>query len=135
MQRIVWAALRFMTADITLENARVLVQAGATLAIKDSPGETPYKRARDWKSKEIAKYQLSPEEQADEISPPPYWGEKKYTPWILELQHPDTRFGDVLIQIIFFQTVNVAAHPAYRGTGMMGEGSLGFIHIEGDIFQ
>ena len=62
--------------DIALEHAKMLVQAGATLTIKDRNRETPYERARCWERKELAKYlwsQLSPQQQAQETPPPPYW--------------------------------------------------------------
>jgi len=63
---------------LQLENAKMLVQASATLTIKNSERKTPYKCARDRERKELAKYlwsQLSPEEQADELPPPSSWWE------------------------------------------------------------
>ena len=52
-----------------LEIANMLLQAGATLAIKNNHGNTPYGSARDCGRKELAKYlwsQLSPEQQTQE---------------------------------------------------------------------
>jgi len=54
---------------IQLENAKMLLQAGASLTIKDKTGQTPYGVARLWRRQELAKYlwsQLSPEQQAQE---------------------------------------------------------------------
>jgi len=62
--------------DIALEHAKMLVQAGATLTIKNRIGETPYEYARGCRRKKLAKYlwsQISPEQQAQEIPPPPDW--------------------------------------------------------------
>jgi len=58
---------------IGLEKAKMLVQAGASLTIKNSGGKTPYEYARFGKKKELAKYlwsQLSPEQQAQQKPPP-----------------------------------------------------------------
>jgi len=60
---------------VCLGVAKRLVQAGASLTVKDKCGRTPYGRARDtdWGNKEVAKYlwsQLSPEQQAQEKPPP-----------------------------------------------------------------
>jgi len=52
---------------VRLENAKMLVQAGASLTIRNSDGITPYEYARDQGRKGLAKYlwsQLSPEQQA-----------------------------------------------------------------------
>jgi len=60
---------------VQLEIAKMLLQAGASLAIKNSDGRTPYQCARFHGSQVLAKYlwsQLSPEQQADEIPPPSY---------------------------------------------------------------
>jgi len=57
----------------TVEIAKMLLQAGATLTIKNDYRQTPYEHARSWGNKELAKYlwsQLSPEQQAQEIPPP-----------------------------------------------------------------
>jgi len=67
---------------VRLKNAKMLVQAGATLTIKNNRGETPYECARNRQRKELAKYlwlQLSPEQQAQETPLPSDWSEKKYT--------------------------------------------------------
>jgi len=61
---------------VCLENSKMLVQAGASLTIKNNDGRTPYECARKRESKGIAKYlwsQLSPEQQADEIPPLSDW--------------------------------------------------------------
>ena len=59
---------------VRLENAKMLVQAGALLTIKNSTeGVTPYEDARGRERRELAKYlwsQLSPWHQAREIPPP-----------------------------------------------------------------
>jgi len=52
---------------IQSENAKMLLQAGASITIETNDGRTPYDLARDWGRKELAKYlwsQLSPEQQA-----------------------------------------------------------------------
>ena len=62
--------------DTGLELAKMLVQAGATLTIKNSNGKTPYKRALLRGRIKVAKYlwsQLSPEQQAQETPPPLHW--------------------------------------------------------------
>ena len=59
-----------------LEIAKMLVQAGATLTIKNMWRETPYEKARYWCHKNTARYlwsQLSPEQQAQEIPLPSDW--------------------------------------------------------------
>jgi len=61
---------------VRIENAKMLLQAGASLTIKNNKGETPYECARDRRRKEFAKYlwsQLSPEQQAQEKPPPSDW--------------------------------------------------------------
>ena len=62
---------------VRLENAKMLIQAGASLTIKlKYTEETPYERARRQERKELAKYLwslLSPEQQAHETPLPPYW--------------------------------------------------------------
>jgi len=61
---------------IPLENAKMLLQAGASLTTKNSFGETPYNCAWGRERKELAKYlwsQLPPEQQARETPPPPDW--------------------------------------------------------------
>jgi len=60
---------------VQLENAKMLVQAGASLTIKNRHGRTPYEYARVLGRKELAKYlwsQLSLE-QAQEKPPPSDW--------------------------------------------------------------
>ena len=62
--------------DIALELAKMLVQAGTTLTIKNYRGETPYECARSEERKKLAKYlwsQLSSGKQAQETHLPPYW--------------------------------------------------------------
>ena len=52
---------------VRLENAKMLVQAGASLTIKNNDGRTPYEYARYLNRKELTKYlwsQLSPKQQA-----------------------------------------------------------------------
>ena len=61
---------------VQLENAKMLLQAGASLTIRNSDGKTPYGVARALGGKELAKYlwsQLSPEQQAQEQPPPSNW--------------------------------------------------------------
>jgi len=61
---------------VRLEMARMLLQAGALLTIKDGQDRTPYERARQWEKKGPAKYlwsQLSPKQQARGIPPPSDW--------------------------------------------------------------
>jgi len=63
-------------SHITLEHAEALLQAGASLTIKNKAGETPYRCARDQRRKELTKYlwsQLSPEQQAQEEPLPFGW--------------------------------------------------------------
>jgi len=58
---------------VRLENAKLLLQAGVSLTIKNNNGKTPYECARDWQRKELANYlwsQLSPEQQAQQKPPP-----------------------------------------------------------------
>ena len=62
--------------DIRLENAKLLLQAGATPTIKNKSQETPYENARSGGKNELAKFlwsQLSPEQQAQENRPPADW--------------------------------------------------------------
>jgi len=61
---------------VRLENAKLLLQAGASLTIKNNNGNTPYECARDRERQILAKYlwsQLSPEQQAREKPPPSDW--------------------------------------------------------------
>ena len=63
-------------AAARLGNAKLLLQAGALLTIKNNDGRTPYELSRAQGRKELAKYlwsQLSPEQQAQETPPPLYW--------------------------------------------------------------
>jgi len=56
-----------------VEIAEMLLQAGATLTIKNNAGETPYECARSRRKKELAKYlwsQLSPKQRPQETPPP-----------------------------------------------------------------
>ena len=58
---------------VQLENAKMLLQAGASLTIKNQGGETPYECARNLGRNELAKFlwsQLSPEQQAQQNPPP-----------------------------------------------------------------
>jgi len=64
------------SAVVSLEMAKMLLQAGATPTIKNSNRQTPYEVAREMERKELAKYlwsQLSPEQQAREKPPHPDW--------------------------------------------------------------
>ena len=73
---------------VRLQIAKMLLQADASLTIKDSNLDTSYEYARVRKRKELAKYlwsQLSPEQQAREKPLPPDWWEKKSTLWVLNL--------------------------------------------------
>ncbi|KAF8423351.1 ankyrin repeat-containing domain protein [Tirmania nivea] len=66
----------FGSRIVGLENVKMLLQAGATLTIKNNRGKTPYECARERGSKEIAKYlwsQLSRKQQACEQAPPSDW--------------------------------------------------------------
>jgi len=62
--------------SVRLENSKLLLQAGASLTIKDRDGKTPYEFARSCERKELAKYlwcQLSPDQQAQGQPPPSDW--------------------------------------------------------------
>ena len=64
------------SAVLQLENAKMLLQAGASLTIKNNAEETSYECARSRKRKELAKHlwsQLSPEQRATEIPLPSDW--------------------------------------------------------------
>ena len=66
----------YLSPVIRLENAKMLVQASATLTIKKKRGKTPYECARGRGRKELAKYlwsQLSSEQQAREKALPSDW--------------------------------------------------------------
>jgi len=59
-----------------LANAKVLLQAGASITIKNGDGKTPYECARNRERQGLAKYlwsQLSPKQQAREIPLPSDW--------------------------------------------------------------
>jgi len=63
----------YHSPGIQLEHAKMLLQAGASLTIKNNYEKTPYEYARYRKRKELAKYlwsQLSPEQREGEIPPP-----------------------------------------------------------------
>jgi len=60
----------------TVEIAKMLLQVGATLTIKNGNWRTPYGHAQCWPRKAFAKYlwsQLSPAQRADKIPPPSDW--------------------------------------------------------------
>ena len=62
---------------VRVENAKILLQAGASLTSKNNDGKTPYKYAQFRRRKEFAQYlwsQLSPMQRA-QATPPSYWGE------------------------------------------------------------
>jgi len=61
---------------VQLENAKMLLHAGASLTIKNKYGKTPYEAAWRQGRKELAKYlwsQLSPKQQAQVRPPPSNW--------------------------------------------------------------
>ena len=63
-------------SHIALEHTKALLQAGASLTIKNKAGETPYRCARDQRRKELTQYlwsQLSPKQQAQEVPLPSDW--------------------------------------------------------------
>jgi len=61
---------------VRVENARMLLQAGASLTIRNRNGRTPYEYARGLRRAELTKYlwsKLSPKQQAQEQPPPSNW--------------------------------------------------------------
>jgi len=66
----------YRSPAIELENAKILLQAGASITIKNKQRQTPYELAWYQHRKELARYlwsQLSPQQQAREIHPPSDW--------------------------------------------------------------